>query len=306
MNMEHIKKILEQMGGSINLKSKEHEGTEVDITIPYSRDDHYNNHKEISSVCKELIHNTLKDKKILIVDDEEFNRLLLNAILSKYNVSLTEATNGNEAVDLIRNNKYDLVLMDIRMPEKNGIDACIEIRKFEKELIILASTAVVNKDKTEKCIRAGFNGFLFKPFTERILLENLVAIFNKKNIVLETIPNTTSDEPNNKLNMDELISISNGDEKFKKEMITIFQKSINKALDQIDEFCKKQQWSEASSIAHKILPSCKHFEADKLYMNLKYFESLNTELPNIERLNIELEELKKNIAAVNLELQLYL
>ena len=106
--------------------------------------------------------------------------------------------------------------------------------------------------------------------------------------------------------MDELISISNGDEKFKKEMITIFQKSINKALDQIDEFCKKQQWSEASSIAHKILPSCKHFEADKLYMNLKYFESLNTELPNIERLNIELEELKKNIAAVNLELQLYL
>jgi signal transduction histidine kinase/CheY-like chemotaxis protein/HPt (histidine-containing phosphotransfer) domain-containing protein len=300
------KKILEQMGGSIYIKSKELEGTEVTIRIPYSCDNNSDNHKKISSISEELINETLRDKKILIVDDEEFNRLLLKTILSKFDITITEAKNGNEAVDLIKNNKYDLVLMDIRMPEKNGIDACVEIRKFEKELIILASTAVVNKEKTERCIRAGFNGFLFKPFTEKSLLENLVNFFNGNNTQSETIPITNINESKNILNMDELISVSNGDEKFKKEMIAIFHKSINVVLNQIEQFCKKQQWIEASEAAHKILPSCKHFEATKLYLNLKYFESLNKETPNTEDLTIKLEELKQNIEDVNLELQLYL
>jgi signal transduction histidine kinase/response regulator of citrate/malate metabolism len=300
------KKILDQMGGSIYLKSKENEGTEVTIKIPYSCDNNSDNHKNISFISEELIYETLRDKKILIVDDEEFNRLLLNTILSKFDLTISEAKNGNEAVDLIRNNKYDLVLMDIRMPEKNGIDACVEIRKFDKKLIIIASTAVVNKEKTERCIRAGFNGFIFKPFTEKILLENLMDFLNGNNVQSETKPKNKIRVSNNILNMDELISVSNGDEKFKKEMITIFHKSINVALDQIERFCEKQQWLEVSETAHKILPSCKHFEADKLYLNLKYFESLNNEIPNIEELTIKLEELKQNIADVNLELQLYL
>ena len=300
------KKILDQMGGSICMKSKENEGTEVTIRIPYSCDNNSDSYENISSISEELIYNTLRGKNILIVDDEEFNRLLLKTILSKFDLTIMEAKNGNEAIDLIKNNTNDLVLMDIRMPEKNGIDACVEIRKFDKELIILASTAVVNKEKTERCIRAGFNGFIFKPFTEKILLENLVNFLNGNNIKSETTPKNKISVSNKILNMDELISVSNGDEKFKKEMIILFHKSINVALEQIEQFCKNQQWLESSEAAHKILPSCKHFEADKLYLNLKYFESLNNEIPNIDNLTFKLEELKQNIADVNLELQLYL
>ncbi len=298
------KKILEHLGGNIQMKSKEHEGTEVVIQFPYSECHSLKYKEETLGISEHLISAILKNKNILIVDDEQFNRLLLKTILSKYDTNVTEAINGNEAVTQVKNNHYDLVLMDVRMPEKDGIEACEEIRVFEKDLIILASTAVVNKNTTNKCLQAGFNGFIFKPFNEKNLLENLYSYLTGQ--VVKEGKTTINASLTNKLNFDELFSIANGDEHFKKEMILIFHKSINEGLDTIETLLTDKEWVKISEIAHKILPSCKHFQANSLYENLKYFESLRENAPVESQLSIKLQQLKRDVSEVNLELQVYL
>lgn len=298
------KKILEHMGGSIEVKSKPNKGTEVTIQFPFTAFDS-SLKSEISAVIpQQIIINKLKYLKVLIVDDEDFNRLLLKTILAKFDAIITEAVNGNEAIHLIKNNHYDIVLMDIRMPEKTGLEACIEIRKFKKELIILASTAIINKDKTEECVRAGFNGFVFKPFTEKDLLEKLCATLIQESGISSPSPKISNQTT--KLNFNELSNVANGDEAFKKEMIAIFHASINTGLKNITELCVEEKWEQVAEIAHKILPSCKHFEATNLYNRLKYFEMLRDSPPSTSQLNIKLQELKIDIDEVNMELQVYL
>ncbi|MBC7696489.1 MAG: response regulator [Burkholderiales bacterium] len=298
------KKILEHLGGSIQMKSLEHKGTDVTIHFPYSHCDILKYKEETPGISEQLISAVLKNKHILIVDDEQFNRLLLKTILAKFDTNITEAINGNEAVTQVKNNHFDLVLMDVRMPEKDGIVACEEIRLFEKDLIMLASTAVINNEKTNQCLQAGFNGFIFKPFNEKHLLETLYAYLTGQMLIEdEPILKTST---SNKLSFDELFSIANGDEHFKKEMIVIFHKSINEGLQQLESLLIDKEWLKISEIAHKILPSCKHFQANSLYTTLKYFENLREQAPVENQLSIKLQQLKRDVAEVNLELQVYL
>lgn len=109
-----------------------------------------------------------------------------------------------------------------------------------------------------------------------------------------------------KLNINHLTEVANGDENFKKDMIVIFQKSIVEGLTKIEAFCKEHQWLKAADAAHKIMPPCKHFEADELYLNLKYFEDLRDTNPDLSIIELKLNELKANVEIVNNELKLYL
>ncbi|MBA4239689.1 MAG: hypothetical protein C0448_03115 [Sphingobacteriaceae bacterium] len=304
------KKLLEKMGGCIFLKSEEQKGTRITIKIPYYICQNSKKNSNTPTVSSHHIEEVLVNKRILIVDDEEFNRLLLKTILLKFDATITEAENGDEAISLIQKNNYDIVLMDIRMPKKNGIEACTEIRKFNKQLVILAATAAINQAKTEKCIEVGFNGFVYKPFTEQKLLENIYHFLKHQTLQQNKI--NTSEIKNSAnmsvdiLNFNELRSISNGNKKFEKDMIMIFYKSINSGLKKIEVYCQNKKWKEVSEIAHKIMPSCKHFEANNLCVRLNYFESLKETTPIIEELNTNLTQLKQDITNVNKQLQPYL
>ncbi len=122
-------------------------------------------------------------EKILVVDDVTINRTLLKIMLNRYGYEVTEATNGREALEFVKNNITDLVLMDISMPEMDGIEATGFIRKLDHKkgevpvIAVTASTRYKN-DKTLKEI--GFNGLLKKPFKEEELLE-MIRNFENKN-----------------------------------------------------------------------------------------------------------------------------
>jgi CheY-like chemotaxis protein len=122
-------------------------------------------------------------EKILIVDDVAINRTLLKIMLNRYGYAVNEATNGREALEYVKNNITDLVLMDISMPEMDGIEATGFIRKLDHKkgevpvIAVTASTRYKN-DKTLKEI--GFNGLLKKPFKEEELLD-MIRKFERKN-----------------------------------------------------------------------------------------------------------------------------
>lgn len=115
--------------------------------------------------------------KILLVEDNLLNQKVVIFNLRKLNYEITAKINGRDALDEFKNNTYDLILMDIMLPEMNGLEITQEIRKFEKEnnienpIPIIALTANTYDNDREKCIGVGMNEYLAKPFSSQQLID---------------------------------------------------------------------------------------------------------------------------------------
>jgi CheY-like chemotaxis protein len=112
-------------------------------------------------------------KYILIVEDDVINYKLLDSYLSKTNAAIYWAKNGVEAIDISIKHELDLVLMDIRMPEMDGITATKLIRKFYPNLPIIAQTAFTSEDDIERIMKATINEYMSKPIDGPELLKIL-------------------------------------------------------------------------------------------------------------------------------------
>lgn len=122
----------------------------------------------------------LKGKTVLVVDDNIMNIMIANIILKKYDVVVSEASNGEEAVNYLKNNECDLILMDLQMPVINGYEASEIIRqKLRLNLPIIALTASNTKEEREKCFEVGMNDYLAKPFSEEQLLQTICVWIGK-------------------------------------------------------------------------------------------------------------------------------
>jgi CheY-like chemotaxis protein len=113
--------------------------------------------------------------RIMIVDDSRINMMLEETILRNMipNVDVIKANDGRQAVEKARQMKPDLILMDVQMPEMNGLEASREIRKFNTRIPIIALTAGIVKEEIDKCYEAGMNGFLAKPIDNSALFKIL-------------------------------------------------------------------------------------------------------------------------------------
>ena len=121
-----------------------------------------------STIAKALEKSNVKTDlngiTILLVEDVEFNIFVAEMMLTNWNAKIDKAENGKVAVEKMKNNKYDLVLMDIQMPVMDGYTATEEIRKFDKTTPIIALTASLSIDIQERADEVGMNGFITKPF----------------------------------------------------------------------------------------------------------------------------------------------
>jgi FOG: CheY-like receiver len=113
------------------------------------------------------------DKVILVVEDVDTNKLFFDAALRKTNAKIIWAMDGQEAVDLFKANKIDLVLMDLQLPVKDGYTATREIKQINQDVPIIAQTAHVMSGEKEKCLDAGCSDYLSKPIRLNLLMETL-------------------------------------------------------------------------------------------------------------------------------------
>ncbi len=113
-----------------------------------------------------------RDKTIMIVEDVRTNHMLIDRILRRTSAKLLWAMDGEKAVEMANeNDSIDLILMDIRLPKMNGYDATREIRKFRKDVPIIAQTAYVLPEEKGKVLAVGCNDLLTKPLKKEDLLE---------------------------------------------------------------------------------------------------------------------------------------
>ncbi|MFT4697641.1 MAG: signal transduction histidine kinase/CheY-like chemotaxis protein [Flavobacteriaceae bacterium] len=175
-----VKKLLAHSNSEIYLESDLGKGSSFTFAIDFEV------LKEKVAIKKQplLDVNILKDKKILIVEDNRINQIVTAKILEKNKVICFVAENGDEAVNMIKNNTYDLVLMDINMPIKNGIDATKEIRLFNTTLPILALTAVEVEEMRFSIYESGMNDIIVKPYDVtkfiQTIIKNMISVSEKK------------------------------------------------------------------------------------------------------------------------------
>lgn len=132
----------------------------------------------VSNTAEESSMN-INGKKILIVDDDMLNRMVATFILKKHKVIISEAGNGEEAIQHLNNNLCDLVLMDIQMPVLDGYQASEIIRKqLNLTIPIIALTGSDSKEELEKCVNAGMNDYLLKPINEELFIQTISKWIN--------------------------------------------------------------------------------------------------------------------------------
>ena len=159
------KAIAERSNGSIDVQSELGSGTMFNIHIPcevtFSKD---KTEENIPDDIPETMGNLSATLKILYAEDNESNSMLVKHILSDYQI--VHVDNGKKAVEAMRNDWFDLVLMDIKMPEMNGLEAATAIRQFDKATPIIALSAYAYDSDRQKAIAAGCNDFITKPFSK--------------------------------------------------------------------------------------------------------------------------------------------
>jgi len=195
--------------------------------------------------------------KILIADDVLLNIHLIQALIEKLDcqTEIIEAYNGDEAVRYYHQYKPNLVFMDIQMPVKNGYEASLEIRKYEKEhhlyTPIIAITAGALKDEREKCKQAGMDDFLTKPIDQNQFNDIFVRYFNV-NLKSEPVYQNENKSKNIHFDSDGLLHKVSGNHEFMKDMIALSYRQNARDLDNLKLAIETQDKDNIKLLAHKL------------------------------------------------------
>lgn len=167
LGLSIVKGLIDILKGEIHVKSELGEGTTFffDIPLEYTEvKEEEEDKKSFFEQKKEKLD--LTKVKILVVEDNKINQMITKKILTKMSLKCDIVDNGEDAVDMIKANNYNIILMDIHMPGISGIEATKIVRTFDKELTIFALTAVTIEDKMQEFEEAGFTDIIPKPFKQ--------------------------------------------------------------------------------------------------------------------------------------------
>ncbi|SHJ98116.1 PAS domain S-box-containing protein [Tangfeifania diversioriginum] len=167
------------LGGDLWVESQKGEGSTFYFNIDYIAAE--NSDKKTDKKPPSAKPKSQNEATILVAEDDEISFTLLEIMLSKENYKLIKADNGNEAVEMVRQNPdIDVVIMDVKMPEKDGLEATREIRQFNKKIPVIAQTAYALSGDKEKALEAGCNDYISKPLQKNDLLNMINRLLEKK------------------------------------------------------------------------------------------------------------------------------
>jgi len=287
-----VRQMVELQHGKIHVVSKEHVGSTFIVTIPYAIG-------KVKTLAKNIPkHDSLIKERtaqlhVLLVEDNDINRLYAKSILKKWHCYIDVAENGLVAIEKVKSAHFDVVLMDVQMPVMDGYEATRAIRMLEPsaKIPIIALTANATPRDIEKCLESGMNDYLPKPFTPDDLYRKLFDDLKIK-------PTEDGAKKVRKImetgyNLEYLRSVSGNNLEFIREMVSTFIQTIPQVLADMKQALERQDWHKLSRLAHQIKPSFILMGLDNLRTKLIFIEEnskAETNLGEVDRLTDEFIE----------------
>ncbi len=253
---------------------------------------------------KESQPSTIKGAKILLVEDNIINQEIANEILQKAGLVVTIANNGKEAIEKVKESEYDLVLMDIQMPEMNGYEAAKIIKSDPnlKDLPVLAMTANVMKHDIEKCYEAGMQGHIAKPINTKHLFEALVKWIEprEKNVSIPVISDSAKNVeiPNFPgINVKKSLEMIGGDKVLYRKLLIQFQELCLNSMQEIEAALEARDMEKIGRIMHTLKGAAGSIGATNLATASGKIETQILER-NGGEFDINLDEFSENFGVV--------
>ena len=178
MGLSVAKQLVELQGGELTVKSEPGTGSEFSFFIPFLKTSQ--EQIEAETIHKKYNLEDLQKLNILLVEDHFLNIKLIKCLFDESELNLQIAENGSLALDKIKENNFDIILMDMEMPVMNGYQATIEIRQVMKnDIPIIAMTAHAMAGEKERCLNLGMNDYISKPINSILLFEKMYDLTNK-------------------------------------------------------------------------------------------------------------------------------
>ena len=234
----------------------------------------------------------LSGKTILVAEDVELNQHLTRQILESSGAAVIIANNGSEALDCLKRQYFDCILMDVQMPEMDGIEATEHIRRLPDPVMsatpIIALTANCHAEDLLKYQRAGMDDYLAKPFDEALLLGAILSNAKKKK---EIISDTGGQDL---YDLAMIRSVSGGDPAFIKKMVLLFVETVPLNVKELVEATDIQDWEQVSRMAHKLKSTIDSMGIKSIHGDIRRVEAQAKAGENLE----ELPGLVKQVDAV--------
>ncbi|THF52661.1 PAS domain S-box protein [Flavobacterium supellecticarium] len=268
LGMFITKELVELMKGRIEIESEKGNGTTFHVYLKLEE----GNPEKIQTAGRKMEPGSLKDVSVLLVEDNILNRMVAQNSLKYYNCQVEEAENGLKALEILKQRKFDIILMDIQMPEMNGIEATLAIRnELKLNTPIIALTANAFKTEIDRCYAAGMNDYVTKPFDEALLV-GLIAKYTVQNRMI------APEVPELKLyDLDMLRELSGNSSDFVREVVHVFRTQVTELIDCGEKAMENGNFSELGKLIHKIRPSVESLKINSIAEDLKSLEQKTKE-----------------------------
>lgn len=279
LGMSIVKNIVQLMGGSIDVKSTKGEGTVFHFNLllqpaPFEM---------LQPV--ELQSDEVEEyagKRILVVEDNEMNRYVVLLTLQSLMCEVVEVENGEQAVEILKSEPFDLIFMDIQMPRMDGVEATQLIRKeLAINTPIIALTANAFQHNIDHYLAAGMNDFIVKPYLEK----------DFKKILRKYLPSGITTADVQLFDSSLLREVCKNDTQFMHRMMALFIKVVDEALPELQRMRGEQDFEGISRLVHKLKPSIEHMAITSVKESVQFLEKANNEPSKEAELYRQLDKL---------------
>ena len=269
-----VKQLVHLQNGKIWVESRKNKGSSFFLEIEYGISEYEETTKEL--IGKDITDSNLRSANIIMAEDYPMNRLLSKSLFKKWGLNLKIVNNGKELLKELEKNSYEIILMDIQMPEMGGLEATRILRKRGVKTPIIAITAHSFKQEQILCKKAGMNGFLSKPFEESDLKQKLVESLN---LNIDDLPNeeiipfkNLADCELEYFTLDYIKDLSGGDDSFVEDMLTIFIHEIPELLNKMILSLNSGDKQGIAKYAHRLQSSFVMIQREDIKNDLKRLE----------------------------------
>ena len=252
LGLSIVKQLVEKQGGKIEVDSELDVGSLFSFQLVFRKTKEQEINRHLSKEQEEEIVGI----KVLVVEDMELNQLLMKTLMDDFKFECDIVSNGKLAVQCLSEKSYDIILMDLQMPEMNGFEATKHIRNILKRTVpIMALTADITTVDLEKCKAVGMNDYIAKPIDEKLLYAKIIDLVKRTELSDEILKTEELIVQARCINLSYLLERTKANPQLMSEMIKLYLEQTPPLIEAMKLGFQTNDWKLLKAAVHKMIPS---------------------------------------------------